>query len=95
MKRAQSGASSRQCNTFGTTEVRAQASTPRGNRTEACVTAAFVNVPSKYTCKMGEIAAAVPDRARACTKQCKDLVEMVKAKKAAQKQVLNAIRAKK
>ena len=44
---------------------------------------------------MGEIAAAVPDRARACKKQCKDLVEMVKAKKAAQKQVLNAIRAKK
>uniref|UniRef100_A0A7N5KP34 DnaJ homolog subfamily C member 2 n=1 Tax=Ailuropoda melanoleuca TaxID=9646 RepID=A0A7N5KP34_AILME len=51
-----------------------------------------VNTPERWE----KIAAAVPGRTKKdCMKRYKELVEMVKAKKAAQEQVLNASRAKK
>ncbi|ELK25244.1 DnaJ like protein subfamily C member 2 [Myotis davidii] len=61
------------------------------NRTEAFVTS-FVNIPTKYTWKMGGSSRRTK---KYCMKQSKGFVEMVKEKKAAQQQVLNAIRAKK
>ncbi|XP_019365001.1 PREDICTED: dnaJ homolog subfamily C member 2 isoform X1 [Gavialis gangeticus] len=51
-----------------------------------------VNTPERWE----KIAAAVPGRSKKdCMKRYKELVEMVKAKKAAQEQVLNATKAKK
>ncbi|MEE6481369.1 hypothetical protein FKM82_012845 [Ascaphus truei] len=51
-----------------------------------------VNTPERWE----KIAAAVPGRSKKdCMKRYKELVEMVKAKKAAQEQVLNASKAKK
>ena len=51
-----------------------------------------VNTPERWE----KIAEAVPGRTKKdCMKRYKELVEMVKAKKAAQEQVLNASRGKK
>lgn len=51
-----------------------------------------VNTPERWE----KIAAAVPGRSKKdCMKRYKELVEMVKAKKAAQEQVMNATKVKK